>query len=456
MTRPPSKIFGLPSPVLATLHIAFAAITLIACSNSEPMGVDTEENYSVAISDTGTTATEIVSHDTIKEYLPLDDTEYPYAGIPRIVIETENHREIKDQETEILAKLQIWGEKSPESEIMRLSIRGRGNSSWGLPKKSYKIEFIDKQAILGMPKDRDWALIANHLDTTMIRNYIANYISKISNISYTPRNQFVELFLNGKYKGTYQLYETLKISKSRINIGKGNFLLEVDNHPKSKDVSFNVNHISHPIKIHSASITKNDPEYNYVQKEINNIDSLLFSDFFLNEESGYKNYIDIDALAEWYVITEITKNASSINNWYMTYEKNGKLKMGPFWDYDLAFGNTLWGLTANDISGLWMDTIPWFKQFIQDSIFKKKTMVRFSYFYSQKETILDEVNKISQTLKQAIIHNEKLWNLLDCSSCSSNDILKKYDKHVTRMEQWLIQRMDWLKQNIFYEESVHN
>ena len=234
MTHSPSKIFGIPSAILAALHIAFATIALVACSNSEPVGFDIDGTAIVHCKDTNTTIsptqidsfpsidsidTHEVVCDTISEYLPLDDSEYPYVGIPRIIIETEKHQAIIDQETEIPAKLQIWGEKTPESEIMELTIRGRGNSSWNLSKKSYKIEFIEKQTLLGMPKDRDWALIANHLDTTMIRNYIANYISKISNISYTPRNQFVELFLNGKYKETYQLYETLKISKSRINIG---------------------------------------------------------------------------------------------------------------------------------------------------------------------------------------------------------------------------------------------
>lgn len=382
----------------------------------------------------------------------MDDTEYPYAGIPRIVIETEKYRTIKDQKTKIPAKLQIWGEKSPESEIMELTIRGRGNSSWDLPKKSYKIEFIDKQAILGMPKDRDWALIANHLDTTMIRNYIANYISRISNISYTPRNKFVELFLNGEYKGTYQLYETLKISKSRINIGNENFLLEVDNHPKSKDVSFYVKHISNPIKIHSSTITNNDSNYIYIQQKISNIDNVIFSSNFLDSENGYKKYVDIDALVEWYVITEITKNASNRANWYMTYERDRKLKMGPFWDYDLAFGNTLWGLAANDFSGFWMDSIPWFSQFIQDSIFKRKVTDRFDYFYNQKDSISDEIIKISQALNQSVIQNERLWNTLGCSSCSPSNIQKKYGEHVLKMKLWFTQRLEWLRKDFSDKE----
>ena len=72
------------------------------------------------------------------------DKEYPYAGIPRIVIETGNRIAIKDRETEIPAKMQIWGESSAESEILDLTIRGRGNSSWSYPKKPYTIKFEKK------------------------------------------------------------------------------------------------------------------------------------------------------------------------------------------------------------------------------------------------------------------------------------------------------------------------
>lgn len=449
----------LPLQALAGLFIAIAACAYTACSNSESVGningnetSPTENAFNVhETADSATPASEDAQEQppSITKYIPLDDTEYPYAGIPRIVIETENRREIKDRETEIPARLQIWGEKAPESEIMELTIRGRGNSSWGQPKKSYKIEFFEKQGIFGLPKDKDWALIANHLDTTMIRNYIANYISSISNISYTPKNRFVELFINGKYKGTYQLFETLKITKARINIGKDNFLLEVDNHPKSKDISFYVSHISNPIKIHSSSITEKSLEYKYIQKEISNIDSLLFSEDFLNQENGYKKSVDIDALVEWYVITEITKNASNVNNWYMTYEKNGKLKMGPFWDYDLAFGNTLWLTKANDISDFWMNTVPWFTRFIQDPIFTEKATTRLIYFYNQKDSVLKEIDHITQILRLSIISNNRLWNTLNCHSCSSKQILKKYDEHISKMKQWFIQRMEWLKQESF-------
>lgn len=116
-----------------------------ACSNSENISCTEDSEYkelsnNVDESNNSSSSNKIqISSSIIKEYLPLDDTEYPYAGIPRIVIETENHQAIKDRETEIPAKMQIWEEKAPESEIMNLTIRGRGNTSLGMPKKVIRL-----------------------------------------------------------------------------------------------------------------------------------------------------------------------------------------------------------------------------------------------------------------------------------------------------------------------------
>ena len=197
-----------------------AAIVITACSNSEPVGningSDTfpSENafnvHETAHSATPTSGDPQDQPTSITKYIPLDDTEYPYAGIPRIVIETENRRAIKDRETEIPARLQIWGEEAPESEIMELTIRGRGNTSWlYIPKKSYKIEFVNKQEMLGMPKDRDWALISNYADKTLMKNYLMYHLSAKMGIFYAPRCEFAELYINSEYLGVYLLTETM-------------------------------------------------------------------------------------------------------------------------------------------------------------------------------------------------------------------------------------------------------
>ena len=78
------------------------------------------------------------------------------------------------------------------------------------------------------PKDKSWVLLANFADKTMLRNYLAFYMGRISNLDYTPRSHFVELMLNGRYNGTYQLCEKLKISGDRVNVGDDGFLMEID------------------------------------------------------------------------------------------------------------------------------------------------------------------------------------------------------------------------------------
>ena len=112
-----------PYKALTRIHAIFpfafiAVLSFCACSNSE--GVD-YTNYAEIADDNDVSSDgdypqtqDASSSSKVIDYLPLNDTEYPYAGIPRIVIETENNREIKDCETEIPAKLQIWGEKAPE------------------------------------------------------------------------------------------------------------------------------------------------------------------------------------------------------------------------------------------------------------------------------------------------------------------------------------------------------
>ena len=122
------------------LSIIFVMCIFSACDNSTDANGHNDKLSSIAHSSS--------SRDYPESFKP-NDKEYPYAGISRIVIETEYRKKIKDRETEIPAKMQIWGKASAESEIMDLTIRGRGNTSWtDFHKKSYKIEFEKKKSNL--------------------------------------------------------------------------------------------------------------------------------------------------------------------------------------------------------------------------------------------------------------------------------------------------------------------
>ena len=181
------------------------------------------------------------STDSNPAYLPLNDSEFPYKGVPRIVIETNDFAQIRDRTTEIPAKLQVYGSNAAETEVLELNIRGRGNSSFtGMPKVGIKLEFENKQKLLDMPKDKDWALIPNFADKTHLKNFITYKLANWLDDEYAPRAKFVEVYLNREYLGLYLLSETPKVSKDRVHIPDtdNSFLIEIGPNYKTGNTYF--------------------------------------------------------------------------------------------------------------------------------------------------------------------------------------------------------------------------
>src|SRR5690606_20609364 len=59
------------------------------------------------------------------------------------------------------------------AHIVPLLIRRRGNPTWAIPKNPYKLNLDEKTAFHGMPADRDWVLLANYADKSLLRNQVA-------------------------------------------------------------------------------------------------------------------------------------------------------------------------------------------------------------------------------------------------------------------------------------------
>ena len=346
-----------------------------------------------------------IDSESIKiDYLPLDDSEYPYAGIPRIVIETENNRQIRDRETEIPAKLQIWGEHSPESEIMELTIRGRGNSSWtSTPKKSYKIEFTNKQSIFGMPKDRDWALIANYADKTLIRNFIAYNLSASLEAYYTPRCRFIELYLNKEYIGVYLLTETIKTSKD---------------------------------------------EMSYIEGHITNFEKFLTT-IASNKQNNIEQWIDIDEFVKNYWMQEFTKDPDAFyTSSFFSLQQNNTIKMGPIWDMDLSFGN-FHNESLNNHHYWYLRNLDWNKYIFQDSLIIKKSNDfwknnRNNFFIS-----LEIIDSTYALLHHAARNNFKRWPILQSTANKYHHrAYKNYEESIEDLKDWISERLNWIDSQI--------
>lgn len=446
---------------LALLLAAIIGSLLCACSNSEGVDCANQVEEIAAVNEVSSSsdipkAQEASSSSKELDYLPLDDSEYPYAGIPRIVIETENHQKIKDRETEIPAKLQIWGENAPESEVMELTIRGRGNSTWlYMPQKSYKIEFVNKHEILGMPKDRDWALIANYADKTLMKNYLMYHLSTKLDAYYAPRCEFAELYLNKEYLGVYLLSETIKIGKDRINIPKdsNSYIVEIkENHRQGQQIVYShilkKDSIGKPFRIHAPKNASSEVQ-STLQKHLENFETFLKSIDF-QKDNLIANWLDINEYLKYYWIQEFSMNpdAGGYSSIFFSWTKGNTIKMGPVWDFDIAFGNHDSETFATP-KGWYIKINYWHSYLLKDPFLEKKRTTFWNEYSDIFMSTLSTIDSIQILLQNAEKNHFKKYKILNRTDFRYHrKKFANYGEAVDDLKKWIIERISWINSQI--------
>lgn len=382
-------------------------------------------------------------------YLPLDDSQYPYVGIPRLVIETEHFADVKSRDTYLSANIQIYGKSAPESKIHSVSIRARGNTSFSaMPKYSYKLKFNKKETILGMPKDKEWALIANFGDKTHIKNYITYKLAEWLGDEYAPRTQYVELFLNRTYKGLYLLTETVKVGKHRVDIPKNNnsFLLEIGPTQKSGKQYFEQDdrlfEVCYPKDI-------DDSSFALITKHISDWSQYLSNGKF-HEDDSISTWLDIDDFIRYYWIQEFTKNLDGAfhRSIFFTWEKDGIIKMGPVWDFDQGYGN--WNKKEWQGPDGWpIRSEGWVSKIFSDAQMRN----RITNYWKEKRdffaTIPDSIYKYGSIVDKYTTNDFRRWPILRSTENQYHkESYHSYMESIDSLNSWIIQRLQWMNSNL--------
>lgn len=341
---------------------------------------------------------------------------------------------------------------SDEKEILRSSVgvKGRGNSTWKLEKKPYVIRFDKKQSFYSLPKAKKWLLLSNIRDKTMLRTDLASYIGNLlSLLDWTPKFNYLSLSLNDSQCGLYQFGEKVSVTKGRVGVGENGFLLEIDLRAKD-EVDSRFFKPQTLVNIKYPEVEYGDANYEYARKYIELIDSVLFSDNFDDPYHGFQKYIDVDSFVDWFLINEISKNADAccfFSSNYMHFERNGKLKMGPIWDYDLAFGNyptkDHW---ANEIVGFAIPSqVAWYARLMQSPFFLKMLKKRFDYFYKNINNILKRIDYRRQMVMDYAIKENSDYGQLCDKDATYSEFSIEYNKNVEDLKMWITNRMVWMK-----------
>ncbi len=272
------------------------------------------------------------SKDNINE---IDDVGFTSVDLPHMKITTENSASIESKTTYISAKIAIAGGKEYPNYSGSGKIMGRGNYSWIVPKKPYKIKFDYDTGLFNLPPEKDWVLLANFLDGSHLLSSVSLKIGKLLGLPYTNNYVPFELTVNGNYRGLYGFTEQIEVKENRVNVGKGGVLLLLDTNYddpwKFRSFSYNLPvMIKYPEIIESSEILPIRTDFDKLERLVARAD---FPD------NNYLDYLDADAMANYFLVYFLTCN-EEINHPKSTYiykMSKGKYTMGPIWDFDWAY-----------------------------------------------------------------------------------------------------------------------
>ena len=376
-----------------------------------------------------------------------------FTGLPIIYLQTDSFLPIDSKDDYILGDTWIDGGRGfDDFEESPMKIRGRGNSTWEFPKKPFQMKLDDKAEFLGMPKDKKWLFLAEYADKTMLRNKIAYEMGYISNLDWTPQARFAEVFINGEYNGTYNVTQKVEESNNRVALGDTGYLLELDQLERLDfdDVYFESTATDKFIvNIKEPSLEYDSEQYSYIVNLIGDFESALFGANFTSESNGYRQYIDIDSFVDWFLISEITKNVDSMffSSIYLNVIPGEQIKMGPLWDFDLAFGNVDYA-DSRYPEGWWVKYNPWYERLFQDPYFVAKIKERFEYFNNNQDLIINKIDSYSEQLKWAQEENDDKWQTMGVFVWPNPVVFDTYQEEVDNMKSWYSTRMSWLESAI--------
>lgn len=286
----------------------------------------------------------------------------PSGTLPVLYIQTENNVKITSKDDYVNATyyldnkgLSDYQSIGSKSSPMTMEIKGRGNYSWsGFDKKPYRIKLADKQALMGMKKSKHFTLLAHADDSNdrkgFMRNAVGFELSKLIGMTYTPDAKPLEVVLNGDYIGLYFLTENIRVDKDRVNIVEqedeetnseaitGGWLVEIDNYQEDPHIT-----ITEGGNVYTMWVTYKTPEVlsyqqeQYLTQQIKMLDNLIYGD---KNSSELWNYLDMDALAKFYIVQELTDNYESFHGSCYLHKDigaNAKWHFGPVWDFGSSF-----------------------------------------------------------------------------------------------------------------------
>jgi hypothetical protein len=417
------------------------------------------------------------------------------SNLPIIVINT-NGQEIPD-DPKITADMGIvYNGEGVRNKVTdpfnhyngKIGIEVRGQSSQMFPMKSYSIELWDNagasldKSLFGLPKESDWVLYAPYTDKTLMRNFLAYTFSREMG-HWAANCRYVEVVVNGDYKGIYVFMEKIKRGSGRVPVSKiattdvsgdavtGGYIFSIDKeadgwysavYPPYGTSGQNIRYSYIYPKLTSIVTA----QQNYLKSYVDSFEAALKGDQFQDKITGWRKFADEASFIDYSIVNELSRNVDGYRlSAYFNKDrqsKGGKIFAGPAWDYDLAFRNanycrgaetTGWAYQFNRDCPQDFWQVPfWWYQFEKDSAYQSAFRCRWKQVReaSLSDTrIFKLIDSVVALTAEARTRHFQRWPILGQYIWPNpQPIPATYDGEITSLKEWLTARISWISSAI--------
>lgn len=416
----------------------------------------------------------------------VDSIWYQVTNLPTVSIHTEAGYDPQDKVNEMPSFITITYDNGTRIQEYPITARGRGNASWGFPKKPWRIKFNDgkshhmlKDSPMESPaKAKKWTLINNYGDKTLMRNCLAFEVSKRIGAPYTTWCQPVDVIMNGEYKGCYQLCDQISVDRNRVPIMEmtpydneepeltGGYLVEIDAYASQESSWFNSNR-GNPVTIkHPGDDDITTQQHNYIQGHFNLMESALFASNYTDPVNGYRKYLDVESFLKHFIIGEFSGNMDTYWSVYMYKDREeDQFHVSPCWDFDLAFdndqriypvnGRSDWAFRGGSCAGNMRSFV---NRILSDG--DASQLLEQLWRENRKEGSLDEktliayVDSMENEIEASANLNFIRWPILNSLVHQNVSALGSFEAEVNVLREYIPARLAWIDNQLDYDPGT--
>jgi len=411
-----------------------------------------------------------------------------YTQMPVMLIDTFNQSIPEDYKTDAYLEVvrdhdgtldDLWGR--PRTYSGPIGIEVHGSSSVGYPKQGFRFETRDEfgedvnVGLLDLPAESDWVLHGPYCDKTYFRNTLAYAMGRTLGEQtghWQPRTEFIELFVNGDYRGLYVLIERVKRDEDRVDIPvpavtanqgdlTGGYIIRIDQH---RNDGWDTQRGTVIDYYYPKYVTITAEQDAYIKDYFERFEEMLSGSDWADPVTGYPAWINVESFIDHFIVNEISHNIDAYRLSAYLYKESdldgGLLHAGPLWDFDRAWGNVNY-CDCFEIQGFIIDSLIdcgegyqfpfWWLRLLEDPAFTTRLRCRWEELRGtilSEQAIAGAIAAMAEEVSAVEQRDHDRWGNLGAYVDPNYYVGDTYQQELDYLEGWAAERALWLDWNI--------